>query len=67
MRAKGIHLHIDNAKPHNSEISLSKTDEMGFIRVPQPLYSPVSPHATSFFSNTWKKNEKEEICHKKTT
>jgi hypothetical protein len=39
MRAKDVHLHIDNAKPHNSEISLSKTDEMRFIRVSQQLYS----------------------------
>jgi hypothetical protein len=40
MRAKGIHLHIDDANPHNSDISLSKTDEMACIQVPQPPYSP---------------------------
>jgi hypothetical protein len=39
MRDKEIHLHVDNAKSHNSEISLSKTDEMECIRVPQPPYS----------------------------
>jgi hypothetical protein len=33
-------LHIDNAKSHNSRLSIRKTEEYGFIRVPQPHYSP---------------------------
>jgi hypothetical protein len=40
MRAKSIHVHVDNAKPDSSDISLSKSDEMGFFRIPQPRYSP---------------------------
>jgi hypothetical protein len=43
MRAKGNPVHIDNAKPHDSEISFSKTDEIGFIRITQPLFSPDFP------------------------
>jgi hypothetical protein len=34
------HLHIDNAKSDNSELSIWKTEEYRFIRVPQPPYLP---------------------------
>jgi hypothetical protein len=40
IRAKGFHLHIDDAKLDNSESLLSKTDDMEFIRVLHPPYSP---------------------------
>jgi hypothetical protein len=30
----------DNAKPYNSRLSIRKTEEYGFIRVPPPPYSP---------------------------
>jgi hypothetical protein len=40
MRVRGTHLYVDNAKPHNSKISLSKTDEMRFVRVTQSLCPP---------------------------
>jgi histone-lysine N-methyltransferase SETMAR len=40
LKATAAHLHIDNAKPHNSRLSLQKIEEYGFIRVPQPPYSP---------------------------
>jgi hypothetical protein len=51
MRDRGIHLDIDDAKSHNSKISFSKTDEMGFIRVLQPSDSSDLPSVTSFFSD----------------
>jgi hypothetical protein len=34
------HLHLDNARPHNSRLVIEKMEEYGFIRVPQPSYSP---------------------------
>jgi histone-lysine N-methyltransferase SETMAR len=40
LKATATHFHIDNAKPHNSRLSLQKIEEYGFIRVPQPPYSP---------------------------
>jgi hypothetical protein len=40
LRTTAAHLHVDNAKPHISEMSIEKTEELGFILVPQPLYSP---------------------------
>jgi hypothetical protein len=40
LRATAAHLHIDNAKLHNSRLSLQKIEEYGFIRVPQPPYPP---------------------------
>jgi hypothetical protein len=39
LKATAAHLHIDNAKPHNSRLSLQKIED-GFIRVPQPPHSP---------------------------
>jgi histone-lysine N-methyltransferase SETMAR len=40
LKATAAHLHIDNTKPHNSRLSLQKIEEYGFVRVPQPPYSP---------------------------
>jgi histone-lysine N-methyltransferase SETMAR len=40
LKATTAHLHIDNAKSHNSRVSIRKTEEYGFIHVPQPPYSP---------------------------
>jgi hypothetical protein len=34
------HLHVDNAKRHTSKMSIEKMEELGFILVPQPPYSP---------------------------
>jgi transposase len=33
-------MHIDNAKSHNSALSLQKTEELGIARLAQPPYSP---------------------------
>jgi histone-lysine N-methyltransferase SETMAR len=38
--ATGAHPHMDNAKPHRSKKSIEKGDEMGFVLVPHPPYSP---------------------------
>jgi histone-lysine N-methyltransferase SETMAR len=40
LKTTAAHLHIDNAKPHNSWLSLQKIEEYGFIRMPQPPYPP---------------------------
>jgi histone-lysine N-methyltransferase SETMAR len=40
LKATAAHLHLDNAKPHDARLSIEKMDEYGFIRVPQPPYSP---------------------------
>jgi hypothetical protein len=48
LKATAAHLHIDNAKPHNSRLSLQKIEEYGFIRVPQPSYLP-DPAPCDFF------------------
>jgi hypothetical protein len=40
LKATAANLHINNAKPHNSRLSLQKIEEYGFIRVPQPPHSP---------------------------
>jgi hypothetical protein len=50
LRTTAAHLHVDNAKIHISEMSIEKIEELGFIPVPQPLYSPTSHRATSFCS-----------------
>jgi hypothetical protein len=33
-------VHVDSAKPHTSKMSIAKIEELGFILVPQPPYSP---------------------------
>jgi hypothetical protein len=38
LRTTAAHLHVDNAKPELSKMSIEKIDELGFILVPQPPY-----------------------------
>jgi histone-lysine N-methyltransferase SETMAR len=40
LRTTAAHLHVDNTKPHTSKMSMEKIEELGFIMVPQPPYSP---------------------------
>jgi hypothetical protein len=40
LRTTAAHLHVDNAKPHTSKISIENIEELGFILVPQLPYSP---------------------------
>jgi transposase len=40
LRTTAAHLRVDNAKPHTSKMSIEKIEELGFILVPQPPYSP---------------------------
>jgi histone-lysine N-methyltransferase SETMAR len=40
LRTITAHIHVDNAKPHTSKMSIEKIEELGFILVPQPPYSP---------------------------
>jgi hypothetical protein len=39
-RTTAAHLHVDNPKPHTSKMSIEKIEELGFILVLQPPYSP---------------------------
>jgi hypothetical protein len=34
LRTTAAHLHVDNAKPHTSKISIQKIEELSFILVP---------------------------------
>jgi histone-lysine N-methyltransferase SETMAR len=40
LRTTAAHLHVDNAKPYTSKMSIEKIEELGFILVPQPPHSP---------------------------
>jgi hypothetical protein len=40
LRITAAHLHVDNAKPHISEMSVEGIEELSFIPVPQPRYFP---------------------------
>jgi transposase len=40
LRTTVRHLHVDNAKPHTSKMSIARIEELGFILVLQPPYSP---------------------------
>jgi histone-lysine N-methyltransferase SETMAR len=40
LRTTAAHLRVDNAMPHTSKMSIEKIEELGFILVPQPPYSP---------------------------
>jgi histone-lysine N-methyltransferase SETMAR len=40
LRTTAAHLHVDNAKRHTSKMSIEKIEELGFILVSQPPYSP---------------------------
>jgi hypothetical protein len=55
MQARGYWIHIDNAKPHNSGLSLRKKEELGFTRLPQPPYSPDLAHCDFFLFGYLKK------------
>jgi hypothetical protein len=58
LKAKAARLNINNAKPHNSRLSLQKIEEYGFIRVPQLPYSPgLAP--CDFFSFGYLKSQLE--------
>jgi hypothetical protein len=52
LRTIAAHLHVDNAKPRTSKMSIEKIEDLCFILVPQALYSPTSHRATSFCSVT---------------
>jgi hypothetical protein len=40
LRTAAAHLHVGNAKPHTSKMSIEKIEEQCFILVPQLPYSP---------------------------
>jgi hypothetical protein len=40
LQTTGAHLHVDKGKPYTSKMSVEKIEELGFILVPQPPYSP---------------------------
>jgi hypothetical protein len=40
LRTTAAHLHVDNAKPHTSKMSIEKIEELCFILVLQPPYFP---------------------------
>jgi hypothetical protein len=40
LRTTAAHLYVDNAKPLTSKMSIEKIEELGFILVLQPPYSP---------------------------
>jgi transposase len=48
LRTTAAHFHVDNAKPHTSKMSIEKIEELGFILVPQPPYSPDLPPCNFF-------------------
>jgi hypothetical protein len=52
LRTTADHLHVDDAKPHTSKMSIGNIEVLGFILVPQPPYSPTSHLVTSFCSVT---------------
>jgi hypothetical protein len=47
LRVIPAHLHIDNARPHTSKISVEKIEELRFIRVITAIIHPTSCHVTS--------------------
>jgi histone-lysine N-methyltransferase SETMAR len=40
LRTTAAHIHVDKAKAHTSKMSIKKIEELDFILVPQPPYSP---------------------------
>jgi site-specific DNA-cytosine methylase len=52
LRTTTARLHFDNAKRPTSKMSTEKIEELGFILVAQPPYSPTSHRTTSFCSVT---------------
>jgi hypothetical protein len=50
LRATAAHLHVDNAEPHTSQMSLERIEELAFILVPP--YSPdVAPYDFFLFDS----------------
>jgi hypothetical protein len=39
LRTTAVHIHVDNARPHTSKMSIEKIEGLGFILVPQPHHS----------------------------
>ena len=37
---KGIKLHLDNAKAHNSKLTMQEISNYNIMRIPHPVYSP---------------------------
>jgi hypothetical protein len=52
MQAQGSWLHIDNAKLHNTALSLQKTEETRFIKLPHRHIPLIWHRATSSYSGT---------------
>jgi hypothetical protein len=52
LRTTATHIHVGNAKPHTSKMSIEKIEALGFILVHRPLYSPDLARPTSFCSVT---------------
>jgi hypothetical protein len=50
VEATAANVHTDNAKPHNSRLSLQKIKEYKFICVPQLPYSPDLAPVASVYS-----------------
>jgi hypothetical protein len=40
LRTTAAHIHVDNANPHTSKMSIETIEELCFILVLQPPYSP---------------------------
>jgi hypothetical protein len=40
MRTTAAHVHVDNAKPHTSKMSIEGIEKLDFILLPQTPYSP---------------------------
>mgnify|MGYP006894184570 CR=1 FL=1 len=54
---------MDNAKPHNSQLSQEKMTELNIERLPQPSYSPnICPNC--FFNYIYIKNNLKGHCFK---
>jgi hypothetical protein len=58
LKARAACLHMDNAKPHNSRLSIQKMKEYRFVRVPQPPYS-LDLEACDFFLFGYLKSQLE--------
>jgi hypothetical protein len=56
MHAQCHWIHLGNAKPYNSALSLQKTEKLEFTRLAQPSSSPDLTPATFRYSVTWTKN-----------
>jgi hypothetical protein len=59
-------LHIDNVKFHAVALSLQKTEEADFTRLPRCHIFMIWHPETSSHSDTWRKNENGRISDEKT-